>query len=1351
VFIVLAEPGAGKTELLGQLAVLLNVMPIRASIFRSRQSRGLTDALVIDAMDEVARIDLLAMNDIVVKASEATTAKVVFAGRSSEWDISRTEHVKEVFGTDPVVVQLQPFNEAEQRQLFEAKFPGEHFDAFVEEARRLELVPLFGNPQFLQLFGEAYIESGRVFTSKAKIFSDAVRRLAHEANKLVPQTGRPPLEKIIALAGEVFAKLMLSGASGVSTIEELDNRNYPYLASLAPHDARYLTDTRLFRPGTKSGNHEPVHRIVAEYCAACYLAARIESSSDRLSLARVLSVIAPSGVVRTELRGMLGWIAAVSHEPTQLKLIEIDPYAVFASGDPSQLTARAKKYLVRCLDETAREDPYFRRSDVWRRFNVGRFFTEDIYAEVAAILAPDFSNPSLRALVLELLPSSGSIAQFATELRSLALHGKAAGETRQAAYSALLAFASYDPRADFKILLAEGTRASLELAAKAIRVAGMTKIDRDDVVELLRQLASLYPKRANIRDPESGSRYFIKQLIRELDLPTVVVALDELTCGLLCTCHPKLESLCECRTGISKILGSLLDRYFADAMGPHDPVRIWAWIKPLHFENYKSSDRSAAIEALRESDGLRREVQRLAVANQLNAADVESAVSNLFLSSTHAGVRFQADDMGALADHAFEVGDVVLWGALWIQHNIHGEQRRTNPQRTLQRSHAKRNPDFMREWARREHAIRQLANNRHFLGFRRRRFKQRQAELEAKNRAYLLANRTKIEAGEHWFWLWHFTQLYLFEPEKLGENLDYGDTPLNALRNCIPFLSPHVPTLQDLAAQKGTAIAQTLLAHCIVRLRDGKQLDELAPVVLKAAATEVASYPTLGDGGEMEALSAEFDRLVFLQPDGIEEFASQFIEPALTSTENVPTNIEWLENRPAFRPLRTTLPMEWLEKYPSMPYQAMRRLFEMAAKYGNRDPLIELVDRRFADPVPNSGLGSNEDQAAALRHQFWAQNAFFFGTPRSADAWNELSQDPLSLLAIQDRIGMFSHDGDASIPPLSAEAIFRILDAFAPVWPKVPLPSSHGTSSPKEERAYRFLKQIAWRIGNDVPTRKLPVLDRLLVDGRFNDFGEALLSLRAETLRQLALQDYLAPSPTEVSALLDRNEVASVEDLRALLVEELEGLQEWLKGAETNPLDTFYDGGSHVDENTGRNRVVDFLNGRMKALGLSVVIEHHMADGNRCDFTAAATIAGSRALLVVEVKGQWHPQLFTAASAQLNARYAIHPDAAGQGIYLVFWFGRDETIAGKVDQLIATPQKLRAAILAAMPDELKCAIDVVVLDVSWPVAKAKKAKKAKSRMAAASAAPKGTLKTHKTSAKTEPTLATKDKRSDGGR
>lgn len=107
-----------------------------------------------------------------------------------------------------------------------------------------------------------------------------------------------------------------------------------------------------------------------------------------------------------------------------------------------------------------------------------------------------------------------------------------------------------------------------------------------------------------------------------------------------------------------------------------------------------------------------------------------------------------------------------------------------------------------------------------------------------------------------------------------------------------------------------------------------------------------------------------------------------------------------------------------------------------------------------------------------------------------------------------------------------------------------------------------------------------------------------------------------------------------------------------------------------------------------------------MKDNNRSDFTVSKTINGKRRLLVTEVKGQWHRELYNAASAQLYQRYSIHPDAEQQGIFLAIWFGRDEDVAGSKKHGIENAQELKLAIEEKIPKNLSGLIDVFVLDVS---------------------------------------------------
>jgi len=182
--------------------------------------------------------------------------------------------------------------------------------------------------------------------------------------------------------------------------------------------------------------------------------------------------------------------------------------------------------------------------------------------------------------------------------------------------------------------------------------------------------------------------------------------------------------------------------------------------------------------------------------------------------------------------------------------------------------------------------------------------------------------------------------------------------------------------------------------------------------------------------------------------------------------------------------------------------------------------------------------------------------------------------------------------------------------------------------------------------------------------------------------------------------LLDQNAVATVEGLRALLLEELQELQRAIDGSEFDPVEMFYDGGNRVDENTASKRIADRLQLRLKALNMAVTIEHQLKDAKRCDITTTTMLGGSRKLLVMEVKGQWHRELFTAAAAQLHERYSIHPDAEQQGIYLVLWFGEGEKIAGKKDATVSSPEDLYRKVVESVPEELKGLIDVFVLDLS---------------------------------------------------
>ncbi len=1123
VIVVLAEPGAGKTELLKSLAGRLGVRADKASIFRHRNSTAPSEYLVLDALDEVAKLDPSGIDAIFVKAQETGAKLVIFSSRSSEWEEAREIRIRECFGTDPKVVRLQPFDEDEQKALFSHHMPDEDFSAFKSELEKFDLEPLLGNPQFLRLFAEAFVESGRTFTTKKKLFEDAVRRLANVPTNGVTQKTGSTREERIAWANEVFAKLLLSGAVGVDVTDTLEVIQFPRLTSLVQDDQNVVSilDTQLFKPSDDPNKHEPVHRIVAEFCAARYLAARVDDSSDTFSLRRCMAVIAPNSVVRDELRGLLGWMAALGSQALQEAAIDLDPYAVLANGDPSQLSLPSKKRLIAGLQKVAEDDPFFRRSDVWRTFSASGFFTGEVVDVLRPLLTGREENGHLRGLLLELLEGSGAIPQLEPELCALMLDPDGSTNTRVSAHRCLISMPEHDHAVDCKALISEGSKVSLNIAAKLYQTFGVTKLGRGDLLDLFYKSADLYPGRKDRRDREIGSRHFVQQLVRTLDVEDVEWLLDQLTNGLQCTCGAKAAHDCDCRNGVSKIVGFLLDRYIELRNGPYDPAKVWGWIGNLNFHGQMSAERSAAVRVLQTDHELRQNIQRLVLGHLTDPEQVRETRFNLFDWQSHSGLFFQSDDWKAMVDYAFESDNPGLWSDFITNHNPHrsADERGTDELRRHMREQAREKPEFLKVWAKRNHA---WAKSRHEWRERRYRFESRRrrrervvAELNAK---HLNEHRDLVESGRHFGWLMRFAELYLMEPDRIPEEFDDALLPENALRNCLPFIEPDLPSMQKLAelqcASQSLHIETVLFAACLAIFRKEGCLDLVNREALTVLKTNIDMGYHAVEHDEKDAMEKEVDCRLFTSVANVEIFAKEYIEPQLRIEGCQHPEVGWLRYKNEFHPLRGQYSLDWMKQYPDIAIQAMSTLFDLSANYSDRTELQKLIIQR-CDEFLASWPEKTDDENLEQRRIFWFLRHFFFIDDVSDKIWAWLSSDPEMIFLFESIAGRLNRGDNAGWPDLSAEKIYRILDAFVEIWPKVDLPSSWGTGDPKDETAYRFLADIIWQVGKDEPGRSLPVLDRILADKRFGDFQMVAQNLRATALRKLALRDFAPPAPAE--------------------------------------------------------------------------------------------------------------------------------------------------------------------------------------------------------------------------------------------
>ena len=1094
--VVLAEPGGGKTELMRSLARQLGTTAITATKFAYAGTKVNNIPLVIDAFDELSKVDNSGIYKLFSQSQAANPTHVYLSSRSSEWDNAATTAFKDFLGHLPLIVRLCEFDATEQREIFEHHVPGEDFAAFQAEVARFDLEMLLPNPQFLKLFAKAYIESERHFKDKRSIFAQAVEGLAKEANPDV-RSINPMLSTAqkVNLSSEVFTKLLLSGAEGICTSEANDSRIYPLLASLFEGDtiANGILATRLFKPGDSVDQHCPVHKIVAEYCAAEYLTKRIANPEDPLTLPKCLSIIAPKSTVRDELRGLLGWMAALGNRPIEETVIELDPYAVLANGDPSRLEHSSKRLLINRLKEIETRDPYFRRGDFWRRFSVVGFFTQDVVDEIKPLLTTG-SNGHLRDLLLELLAGSPAIKQLRDELRQLALTPTENDNTRLLANRYLLDIDGDDHRTNLDVLISEASNTSLSIAADTIETLGLKTFDRAYLAKFLRICSKLCEQ-----NDRSLSYYcFLKQFINRLDLVTIECLLDNLTQNLACTCGKKPYE-CDCRNSISKIVGSILDRYFELATPPFNPIRVWQWVGNLSFDGQKSTGQSKAVEMLQKDNKLRQGIIAYVFGKLIDRDEIFETRFNKFGGPpySHTGLNFREDDYKFIVDLAFENDNPALWEGFIAGHQYYRnkEERGPNDLRRHMRKQALTKPLFMREWAKTNRTIAQqfaqrkrMWHNRHNRKMNRR--LRRQDEIRAANIKYVQDNRELIEGGRHWKCLDHFADLVLNTPDRIEQ--EFGDEAIvrNALRNCLDFITPHVPDLLELAesqcASKSLYSEPILYAACLEIMRVQGNLEEVDRHLLKALRTNRILYNAVSND-ERNALFKEVDRLIFSDSDSVENFLRQYVEPQLAQSGCVYPEICLLNSDNAFSHLRATLSIEWLQRFRELDLRSLDTLFNIAAQYGNRDNLKEIITEycldvadfecdlyllklaellneqylrlfgfHFVEKVPFYTI-IQRLQDIKLKRTFWLVRAWYFLDDTPEEYWDWLKADKETVFILYALSGRMAFDAHSYLPKLTSSKVEAILNAFIEKWPKVNLPRQWGTGSPKEENAYRFL------------------------------------------------------------------------------------------------------------------------------------------------------------------------------------------------------------------------------------------------------------------------------------------------------
>ncbi|PZQ54933.1 MAG: hypothetical protein DI570_22565 [Phenylobacterium zucineum] len=479
-----------------------------------------------------------------------------------------------------------------------------------------------------------------------------------------------------------------------------------------------------------------------------------------------------------------------------------------------------------------------------------------------------------------------------------------------------------------------------------------------------------------------------------------------------------------------------------------------------------------------------------------------------------------------------------------------------------------------------------------------------------------------------------------------------------------------------------------ILVGLLERVRTGRGLDGVPEDVLVSGRLGI-EWETLGDGDENDVLRDQLDAWLVANPETYQAFIRLLIEPQLRKPREVNhvNGLYQLTRKEDASNLVTPLISEWLSTFPEMPAEAEIEMVDQLTRFRARDRLLAAAAERKV-------RGYRDDEHRLL----WLSMGFLvdFEATRP-DLDDAVKAHPQLLWHLRNRGGL--NRAAPSDRGILSRASW-LVSAFRTTFPARDHPSGSWGGNENAWDASDFVMGAINAIASDLSDEASTLLIALR-DGPKDTYSESLrnaVSVQARARREEAFE------PTNLAGLasvIASDRPRTMEDLRAMVLDALEVLQARIKGDDFNTVGRFYEGSIPLDEGGCRDVVGGLLRDALRH-GIQQTPERLMPVTKRADLAYQI----DNLQLPVEAKGQWHAKLWTAANAQLDALYTSEWRSAGMGIYLVFWFGPDapdnRTLRGppKGMKRPTTPESLKTALIATIPEHRRSDLSVVVLDLT---------------------------------------------------
>ncbi|MEI2430207.1 hypothetical protein RDV84_17960 [Lysobacter yananisis] len=1288
--VVLGEAGMGKSSLLGELGKLPGYAgcTARQLINRADPRSLLGDAttLVIDALDEVSTSrEGDAVDAVLRRLGEIGCPRFVLSCRSIDWrSATGAQAIEEQYERAPLQLHLEPLTDAQVLAFLGDRIGPDRAEAAARHFQSLGLDGLLGNPQSLSMIADVVAGSDLPKT-RDELFSLAITKLVDEHNDAKP-VQRLPREARLAGAGAACAALILTGHEALARRAAANLED----GDLALAELDRLPDgehacvalaSRLFKAaGDERFGY--VHRRIGEDLGARWLAAQADTPRKRR---RLLALFHHQGLVPSSLRGMHAWLA--QSPALAPAVIAADPMGVIEYGDVAALDTTQVRGLLESLRKLALIDPHLNQ---WRAFAVPGVARMELLDELRCAVASEPEPFGFRLIVLKSLARTPAAAAMAATLQSLVVNGDGYFALRRAAAQALADVLTPAAWRDIALtLLDQDSEDSTRLALEIMPMVDYAPFEDELIVDIAiaavrrnRRLASvLYELEHRLPDERIASV-----------LERLAVALPE----------PRGAHDYDARLPLNDLVYHLIARQLV--VSRPSAETLLRWLQPVGSDDgYDREPRIALQQHLIAETALRRDVQSLALLD--GTGEDHALLRHTQLIQYSLGLECSEDDVVALLERYSPRDEQdPRWREL-LQLIPHGPDKGNRARATAQRFAAD-DPEA-REWI--ERLGQPVAMP---LDQRREQRKEQQrverAERHAQHREHFAQRVEPMRAGapadltspaSAYLGIYHDLDKDLPAPERLQQWLG-PDLAQAALLGFQAFLlaPEHARDRhaieRDLFEDSGYPAAQVLIAGLAERHRLAIGLDDLPDDILFAGFVELHR-----NGSQVRYGLAELQQAVVdaLRARSLWAEALRIAcEPQLRAGHEYVLGLTGLLNGEEDPELIDRLAAEWLHRFESLPWRIEEALIERLLKRGQREPLKDLVQRAAVD-VPSD------------RSQTWDAIDLIVDFEAAAARLDATGMNPGLLFEIRDRSFEDRGARDPGTVIWSPAQLEWIVSRFRGLWPVVPLPEDGWVGDRNPWDAVVYLRDQIRRLGNDTSDAARAALARLC-EAPADDYSETLRSVRTEQQRT-HVESHYAPPELEVLAQVANDKTPnSAADLQAWLLEELVEVQKKIRSDDAESWRGFYDSEEPRNEEQCRDHLMGLL--RQGTPGVEYAPEGHVAADKEVDIACSA----GKLRLPIEIKGQWNRQLWTGADEQLDRLYTSDWRADGRGIYLLLWFGEQDTASkrlvgpGKGSPLPATPEQARQLLIERSAAAREGRVEVVVLDVSRPAAIAAKPK-----------------------------------------